>query len=51
MEKKKIDFILEVFPNVSKILDCATEDNLTKLYEQAKTKLTYQLNEASFENH
>lgn len=49
MSKKKLDFILEVFPHVQKILPFATEDNLEKLFEQAKQRLEVELMEIQFE--
>lgn len=47
-QQEKIDFILEIMPNVSKILSFATEDQIDKLVEQAKQKFDYELTEASF---
>lgn len=49
MSKEKIDFILEVFPHVQKILPFATEENLEKLFEQAQQRLEVELIEAQFE--
>lgn len=49
MSKEKLDFILEVFPHVQKILPFATEENLEKLFEQAQQRLEVELMEAQFE--
>lgn len=48
-KQEKIDFVLEIMPNVSKIIKFSTEDQLEKLVEQAKEKLDYELTEAAFD--
>lgn len=42
-QQKMIEFILEIMPNVKRIIDFATEDQIQALYEQAHAKLNYQL--------
>lgn len=49
MSKEKLDFILEVFPHVQKILPFACSNNLEKLFEQAKQRLEVELMEIQFE--
>lgn len=47
--KEKIEFIKAVFPNSDRILPFATEDNIEKLFEQAKSKVDFDLTEGQFE--
>lgn len=47
-KQEKIEFILEVTPNLSKIIKFATEEQIDRLVEDAKKKLDFCLTEASF---
>lgn len=47
-KKDKIEYILEIMPNVSKIIKLATEDQIEKLYEQAQEKFQMNLIEACY---
>lgn len=47
--EKKIELIKTVFPNASRILPFATDENIEKLFEQAKKKVEVELDEAQFE--
>lgn len=44
---KKVNYILEVMPNVSRIISLADDDDIQKLFEQARFSFKVQLNEAS----
>ncbi|MGX6962459.1 hypothetical protein [Vagococcus xieshaowenii] len=46
--KKKIEFILTIMPNVAKIIDHATEEQVDKLYQQAQEKFDYELEEGLY---
>ncbi len=47
-KEEKIEYILEVTPNVSKIIRFVTEDQIESLYEQAQQKFQMNLIEACY---
>ena len=47
-KKEKIEYILEIMPNVSKIIKHATDDQIESLYFQAQKKLEIELLEACY---
>lgn len=44
----KIEYILEVMPNVSKIIKFAEDKDIENLYEQARSKFQMELIEACY---
>lgn len=47
-KQEKIEYILEIMPNVAKIIKFATDEQIDKLLEQAKAKFDYDLTEMAF---
>lgn len=47
-KEEKIVYILEITPNVSKIIKFATDDQVENLYEQAQRKFQMNLIEACY---
>lgn len=48
-KQEKIDFILEVSPNMKKIIAFATDDQIDQLVEDTKKKMSYQIEKAQYE--
>ena len=48
IKEEKIEYILEVMPNVSKIIKHATDDQIDNLFEQAQNKFQMNLIEACY---
>jgi len=47
-QEGKIEFILEVMPNVERIISLATQEQIELLYKQAHEKLDFVLEEACY---
>ena len=49
-QKEKIEFILEVSPNLEKIIKFANDDQIDNLVKDAQYKLDHQINVAAAEH-